>query len=192
MFRATTLAFVLVSTASVAAAQQGGTVPLADQAAGMCQAAIEAGCTCYQPSATFQPQGAQLTVLSNDVLVSRNASSPQAATGASALVIGDRVITGEAGTAVVAFPNGCQINLQNQSLVTITQVEDCACAAPVQAGGSFGAQTGGGNLPQKACLCMTMGGIGAGAIIQTFYEDGDGNRCDPNVVSPPASCTPVP
>ena len=46
MLRVTALAFVLVSTASVASAQQAGTTVLADQAAGMCQAAIEAGCTC--------------------------------------------------------------------------------------------------------------------------------------------------
>jgi len=140
----------------------------------MCQAAIEAGCTCYQPTATFQPQGAQLSVLTNDVLVSRNASSPQASTGSSALVIGDRVITGEAGTALVSFPNGCQINLQNQSLVTIAQVDDCACAAPVQADGSFGAQagTGGGNLPLKAAL-ITATVIGTGAIIECIYDCGD-------------------
>ena len=173
MIRATTLAVVLVSTASVASAQQAGTTVLTDQAAGMCQAAIEAGCTCYQATATFQPQAAQLSVLTNDVLVSRNASSPQATTGSSALVIGDRVITGEAGTALVSFPNGCQIDLQNQSLVTITQVEDCACAAPVQADGSFGAQAGtGGNLPLKAALISTTVIVG-GAIIEATTSDTD-------------------
>jgi hypothetical protein len=131
-----------------------------------------------------------LTVGSTEVLVTRNAGSPQAATGTSALLIGDQVATDVNGTAIVTFPSGCQINLQNQSLVTITQIDDCACAAPVQADGAFGAlATNGIGLPETAMLITTTV-IAGGAIIEGTSGGGGGNNCPPGPVSPP--CTTVP
>lgn len=170
MIRVAGILLAFIGTTGVATAQQGQSLQSAPS-----QAVVNAGCSCAQPLATFLPRGATVQPQAGEVLISRTAGTAPA-TPSSALAVGDRVITGEDGSALVTFPSGCQISLQKQSLVTVRQVEDYVCAVPVQAGSAFGAQ-GSGNSQQNGPLqgfLFATSVIGGGAIIQSL-SDSNGN-----------------
>lgn len=178
------LAGALGAFIGAAGLAQAQTPPTQGQPA-ISEAPAAAQCLCAERVATFQARGARIEQQQGEVLISRTTGTVPATVNSN-LAIGDRLVTGETGSALVSFPSGCQINLPSQSLLSIRQVDDRICAATAQAGTSFGAQASGngyrGNVPLTGFL-MATGVIVGGAVLNSVIEEGDDDNC--NVVSPP-------
>jgi hypothetical protein len=125
--------------------------------------------------------------MTGTVLVAREAGFAEGARGAD-LTAGERVITGEASSATLLVAERCSLPLAALSIVTLSEVDGCACAMVSSNAGPVGAQADNGRGGGGAALPLTAF---IGSLIPVFaavggeIAEGSPSSCD-NSVSPPA------
>lgn len=78
---------------------------------------------------------AEISSIQGKVLVNQGKGFVALAEGAS-LKAGDRVLVGKGSGAVIAYANGCAVNLNEPKIVTVAKVAPCKAGAKVALAGS--------------------------------------------------------
>lgn len=149
-----------------------------------CQAALDAGCACAAPLRSVATTGfGQVVDMQGTVLVSREAGISDAVQGAP-LSLGDRVVTGVNSEAQLLFAQNCPVPLSSQSMLTVSEIEGCACASVAKidrTAGAFFTGSGNQNVALTAFLLSLTPALVAVAN-EIFNEDDE--TCDPELSWP--------
>lgn len=165
------LALAIAPLAAAAALAQEP-VPLT---ARLCSTAVEVECLCAVPLTTPGTASvAKISKMEGAVIVSRAAGTSYAAQGAD-LVPGDRVITGVNSRAELVVAGSCELPVSAQSMVTLSEVEGCACAKLTGIDGEAGAAAHNGNGGGDGVLFWTAMSLipPLVGVVDTLTNDSD-------------------
>jgi hypothetical protein len=132
-----------------------------------CSALLQSqGCSCIAPLSAGGPLG-QLSQIEGDVRKS-GTSGYVPVKASTPLNVGDGVLIGNKGKALLTIGLACQHALGPQSSVMISSVHGCACVAMIQDGALVTAHSI-GNVGEGPGSGITVAAAGAGAGIGTLY-----------------------
>jgi hypothetical protein len=78
--------------------------------------------------------------------------------------VGDSVMVGPGGAATITYDDGCKVNVQPGTVITVAPLSPCASGANAQDGNNY---RGGDNDPLWGWV---VGGLAAGALGLGIYE----------------------
>ena len=128
------------------------------------------------PLAGAETQGTVLAGLQAPVMVNQG-DAYRAATEGMALTAGDRVMVMQGGTARIAYPNGCVMDVGANEMVRIDTGEACATSASTagtyqQAGAGGGGAAGAGGLSTLAeAGIFVAAAVDAAAYAENEFDD---------------------